>query len=184
MHPCIKISKKRTSHTSSETPKTETELPESKGVYILIASVAQTKRLAIGRLGEFTIIPGFYAYVGSACGHGGIRARVSHHLESITQPHWHIDYLLSLATPIEVWYAISDRKLERDWAKMLQYSPKFHTPIPRFGSSDYHRTRSTHLFYSKRRPLFRWFEEEIREAFEPSIRAQQFILPTSASTSC
>jgi Uri superfamily endonuclease len=150
----------------------------------LIASVAQTKRLAIGRLGEFIIIPGFYAYVGSACGHGGIRARVSYHLESITQPHWHIDYLLSLATPIEVWYAISDRKLERDWAKILQYSPKFHTPIPRFGSSDYHRTRSTHLFYSKRRPLFRWFEEEIREVFEPSIRAQQFILPASASTSC
>jgi hypothetical protein len=81
--------------------------------------------------------------------------------------------------PSRVWYAISDRKLERDWAKMLQDSPKFHTPIPRFGSSDYHRTRTTHLFYSKRRPLFRWFEEKIREVFEPSIRAQQFLLPAS-----
>jgi Uri superfamily endonuclease len=161
-----------------------TELPESKGAYVLIASVAQTKRLAIGRLGEFIIIPGFYAYVGSACGHGSIRARVSHHLESIAQPHWHIDSLLGFATPIEVWYAISDCKLERDWAKMLQDSPKFRIPIPRFGSSDYHRTRTTHLFYSKRRPLFRWFEEKIREVFEPSIRAQQFILPASASTSC
>ena len=84
-----------------------TELPESKGAYVLIASVAQTKRLAIGRLGEFIIIPRFYAYVGSACGHGGIRARVSHHLESIAQPHWHIDYLLGLATPIEVWLLLS-----------------------------------------------------------------------------
>jgi Uri superfamily endonuclease len=148
-----------------------TELPESKGAYILIASVAQTKRLTIGRLGEFIIIPGFYAYVGSACGHGGIRARVSHHLESIAQPHWHIDYLLGFATPIEVWCAISDRKLEQDWAKMLQDSPKFHTPISRFGSSDYHRTRTTHLFYSKRRPLFRWFEEKIREVLS---RASEF----------
>jgi Uri superfamily endonuclease len=120
-----------------------TELPESKGAYVLIASVAQTKRLAIGRLGEFIIISGFYAYVGSACSHGGIRARVSHHLESIAQPHWYIDYLLGFATPIEVWYAISDRKLEQDWAKMLQDSPKFRTPTPRFGSSDYHRTRTT-----------------------------------------
>lgn len=107
-----------------------TELPESKGAYILIASVAQTKRLTIGRLGEFIIIPGFYAYLGSACGHGGIRARVGHHLEPIAQPHWHIDYLLGFATPIEVWCAISDRKLEQDWAKMLQDSPKFRTPIP------------------------------------------------------
>jgi len=106
-----------------------TELPESKGAYVLIASVAQTKRLAIGRLGEFIIIPGFYAYVGSACGHGGIRARVSHHLESITQPHWHIDYLLGLATPIEVWYttwkvsSFAGRQSLRlsGWHQHLQY---------------------------------------------------------------
>ncbi|MGH8626698.1 MAG: DUF123 domain-containing protein [Gammaproteobacteria bacterium] len=64
-------------------------------------------------MGKFTFVPGFYAYVGSACGHGGIRARVSHHLASIAQPHWHIDYLLGFATPIEVWYALSDRKLEQ-----------------------------------------------------------------------
>jgi Uri superfamily endonuclease len=91
--------------------------------------------------------------------------------------------LCCFATPIEVWCAISDRKLEQEWAKMLQDSPKFRTPISRFGSSDYHRTRTTHLFYSKRRPLFRWFEEKIREVFEPSIRTQQFILSASASTS-
>ena len=50
----IKISQKRT----SEIPKTETELPESKGVYILIASVAQTKRLTIGRPGGIHHHPG------------------------------------------------------------------------------------------------------------------------------
>jgi hypothetical protein len=44
------------------------DLPEDKGTYVLIASVAQMKRLEIGSLGRFDIIPGFYAYVGSAFG--------------------------------------------------------------------------------------------------------------------
>ncbi len=60
------------------------------------------KRLEIGRLGSFNIIPGFYAYVGSAFGPGGLRARIRHHLESVAQPHWHIDYLLGYAEPVEV----------------------------------------------------------------------------------
>lgn len=94
------------------------ELPEDKGTYTLIVSVAQRRRLEIGRLGAFDIVPGFYAYVGSACGPGGIRARISHHMESTAAPHWHIDYLLGVATPIEVWFTVSDRKLEQDWAEL------------------------------------------------------------------
>jgi Uri superfamily endonuclease len=39
------------------------DLPEDKGTYVLIASVAQMKRLEIGSLGAFDIVPGFYAYV-------------------------------------------------------------------------------------------------------------------------
>ncbi|MGH8644662.1 MAG: GIY-YIG nuclease family protein [Gammaproteobacteria bacterium] len=160
------------------------EVPESKGAYILIVSVKQTQRLVIGRLGRCTFSPGFYGYVGSACGHGGIRARVSHHLASIAQPHWHIDYLLGFATPIEVWYASSDRKLEREWAEMLRHSARFQTPIPHFGASDYRRSRTTHLFYSKQRPSFRWFEAKVGKVFEPSIRPQQFTLPTSSGALC
>ena len=152
------------------------ELPDSKGVYILLAWLNRTQSIGIGQLGQFSFSPGHYVYVGSACGHGGIRARVGHHLESRAQPHWHIDYLLAVATPIEVWYAISDRKLERDWADMLQHSSLFHASIPRFGSSDYRRSRTTHLFYSKQRPSFQWFEAKVRESFEPRIQPQQLIL--------
>ena len=80
-------------------------LPEDKGTYILIASVCQMKRLEIGSLGKFDIVPGFYSYVGSAFGSGGLCARIGHHLESTAAPHWHIDYLLQIATPIDVWLA-------------------------------------------------------------------------------
>jgi Uri superfamily endonuclease len=50
------------------------DLPEEKGTYAFIASVPQMKHIEIGRLGVFDLLPGFYAYVGSAFGAGGLRA--------------------------------------------------------------------------------------------------------------
>jgi Uri superfamily endonuclease len=63
------------------------DLPADNGTYILIARMSQMKRLQVGSLVEFDIIPGFYAYVGSAFGSGALRARIGHHLESSTEPH-------------------------------------------------------------------------------------------------
>src|SRR6266851_1167960 len=143
------------------------DLPKAKGTYVLIASVAQMKRLEIGRLGAYDIVPGFYAYVGSAFGAGGLGARLAHHLESTAPPHWHVDYLLGVAEPVEVWYTTANQRLEHHWAELLEKAPHFRVPIPRFGSSDYHRSRSSHLFHSNRRPSFRWFQQTIREQFEP-----------------
>lgn len=142
------------------------DLPDEKGTYILIACVAQMKRIEVGQLGTFDIVPGFYAYVGSAFGGGGLRARLGHHLESTTAPHWHIDYLLEVAQPVEVWYATGGRKLEHRWADLLEKASIFRVPIPRFGSSDYHRSRSSHLFYSRRRPAFAWFQQQLVERVE------------------
>ena len=142
------------------------ELPEDKGTYILISCVTQMRRWAIGSLGKFDLIPGFYAYVGSAFGAGGLRARVGHHLAATAEPHWHIDYLLQVASPVEVWYSTADRKLEHHWAEFLEAAPRFRVPIPRFGASEYHRSRRSHLFYSKRRPSFLWFQKQMMDAFE------------------
>jgi Uri superfamily endonuclease len=61
------------------------DLPDQKGTYVLIAKVTEVRRLRIGYLGEFDIVPGFYAYVGSAFGSGGLRARIGHHLESTAE---------------------------------------------------------------------------------------------------
>ena len=152
------------------------ELPEAKGTYVLIASMAQMKRVGFGSLGAHGIVPGFYAYVGSAFGSGGLRARIGHHLESTAEPHWHIDYLLGVAEPIEVWYTTENQKLEHHWADLLENAPQFRIPIPRFGSSDYHRSRSSHLFFSKRRPAFRWFQQQLQEHFE-GVLAEQCVIP-------
>ncbi|MCL4181522.1 MAG: hypothetical protein KJ072_27760 [Verrucomicrobia bacterium] len=87
-----------------------------------------------------------------------------------------LGYLMAFATPIEVWHAASDRKLERDWVGLLESEPRFSCPIARFGSSDYHRSRTSHLFFSKRRPSFQWFEQRVRAVFEPNVRAQRAVL--------
>lgn len=155
------------------------EVPDDHGTYILLCCVDQMRRLEIGRMGVFDIVPGHYAYVGSACGAGGLRARLQHHLDSIASPHWHIDYLLQFARPTEVWFAVSDRRMEQDWAELLEHSHKLRAPIPRFGSSDYRRSRTAHLFYSKKMPAFRWFRELIAETYEPLIRVEQRIFGQS-----
>jgi len=151
------------------------DLPEAKGTYLLIAKASQLKQMGIGALGRFEIVPGFYAYVGSAFGSGGLRARLGHHLESTAEPHWHIDYLLQVATPIEVWFTTADQKLEHHWAELMENALGFRAPIPRFGSSDYHRSRVSHLFYSKRRPSFRWFKEQMNDKFD-GVEVEQFIV--------
>lgn len=151
------------------------DVPDEKGTYVLIASVPQMRRIEIGRLGAFGLVPGFYAYVGSAFGAGGLRARIGHHLESTAAPHWHIDYLLQVAQPVEVWYSTADQKLEHHWANLLEEALQFRIPIPRFGSSDYHRSRASHLFYSKRRPVLAWFQQQLVEQFE-GVHAEQYII--------
>src|ERR1041385_1475652 len=100
------------------------ELPADKGTYVLIVSVPQMKRVTVGQLGEFDIVPGFYAYVGSAFGAGGLAARIGHHLESAAAPHWHVDYLLQVAEPVEVWYTIAGQKLD------LKMSRRSGTSLP------------------------------------------------------
>lgn len=142
------------------------ELPEAKGTYFLIAELSQMRRLEIGRLGKFDLITGFYAYVGSAFGPGGLQARLGHHLAAKTRLHWHIDYLLQVANPIEIWFSVAAERLEPQWADFMAATPRFRTPIPRFGASDYCRSGRSHLFYSKRRPSFRWFRQQMEGRFK------------------
>ena len=51
------------------------------------------------RFGKLTLAAGQYAYVGSAHGPGGLRARVGRHLRAEKPLHWHIDYLTA-ALPV------------------------------------------------------------------------------------
>jgi endonuclease-3 len=68
-----------------------------KGTYVLDLEVDTRKRINVGALGEKVFEPGRYAYVGSAFGQGGLKARVRRHKTVLTGEndtrHWHINYL-------------------------------------------------------------------------------------------
>jgi len=157
-------------------------LPEDKGAYVLVSRLDAAATLEIGRLGRFSLRPGWYAYVGSACGAGGLRARIARHLDPDKRFHWHIDYLLQAARPVEVWFAVSDRKLEAEWAEMMARSPEWRVAIPRFGASDYRRARHSHLFYRRRPARFEQFAARVREIFLPEVQPRRFLLEPAAES--
>ena len=150
------------------------DLQDEKGTYVLIASVPKMKAhlRVLANWSVRYIVPRFYAYVGSAFGAGGLGGRIGHHLESTASPHWHIDYLLQLAQPVQGSGTRPQTKNSNatgpnSWRKASQ----FRIPIPRFGSSDHHRSRSSHLFYSKRRPrLWRGFNNSLWNGLRTSTR--------------
>lgn len=122
------------------------QLPSDPGTYALILQILEPAAIRAGSLGIFQLVPGFYIYLGSAFGPGGIRARLKHHLSPVRSPHWHIDYLRQSAQVIDIIYRCCPDRLEHLWAAELISDPKFSIPIPRFGASDCRCP--THLFFS------------------------------------
>lgn len=110
------------------------KLPAAGGTYLLGLRLSCDHELWIGRLGTFAFPAGWYAYTGSAL--GGLRARLRRHLRQTKALRWHIDYLLARAEPCEVWFVISPRRLECQWASMLATLPGAAIPVARFGASD------------------------------------------------
>jgi Uri superfamily endonuclease len=107
--------------------------------------VLQPYSLQVGRLGSFELQPGYYIYIGSALGPGGLRARVSRHLNHNKIRHWHIDYLLQVAVIRKMWVAYNPVRQEHTWVKHLQQIPGSSVPIKGFGSSDCQC--ESHLFH-------------------------------------
>ena len=129
------------------------------GTYVLLLRVAVDWTCQVGKLGRLTFCTGFYLYVGSAQGRGGISGRLRHHLNPSAVPHWHIDYLAKVATLEEIWYQESQTKQEHNWAAIL--STLRGIPLAGFGSSDC-RCQS-HLFLFVRRPRINSLRKALRD---------------------
>jgi Uri superfamily endonuclease len=148
-------------------------LPEY-GTYVLTLRLERRRRLAVGKLGRFDFPPGFYAYVGSAFGPGGLPARLKHHLTSRSKPHWHIDYLRRAARPVSLWASGEWARREHLWAEVLSQMPGVETPAPGFGSSDCRCP--THLFRFTGTPQFNEFAGLVRKCAPASGRVRHFRL--------
>ena len=112
-----------------------------KGSYILILQLPEQQTITIGSLPDVYFPRGHYAYVGSAM--GGLKSRLSHHLQGSKKPRWHIDYLLQRASISSIILYETGEKTECTIAEALSHQ---FDSIPAFGCSDC-RCRS-HLFFS------------------------------------
>ncbi|MGK7956135.1 MAG: DUF123 domain-containing protein, partial [Crocosphaera sp.] len=108
---------------------------------------SSSPQVTIGKLGTYPIKPGYYCYVGSAFGRGGLKSRINRHLQIKKRFHWHLDYLRPHLTLVAIYYSTDTVKRECEWAKSLLKNEKISIPIKKFGSSDC--DCPAHLFYSQ-----------------------------------
>ncbi len=108
----------------------------AKGVYALLFHVPTETQVLVGRLGMLRLSPGFYVYVGSARGPGGLAARISRHLRREKTLHWHIDYLTTRVLPVSVLYTAEAQASECMWAQRLLALQGAFVPLVGFGNSD------------------------------------------------
>ena len=119
------------------------------GTYALVLQCTAAVNVQIGRWGTLQLQPGFYVYVGSAFGPGGVLSRVSRHCRADKARRWHIDYLREHATPVCCWYCHHPEHFEHQWADAVAKAQEM-VAIDGFGCSDC-RCRS-HLFYAENAP--------------------------------
>ena len=130
------------------------------GNYILLLYLSSDERLTIGKLGTFDFPAGWYAYVGSAFGPGGLLGRIKHHLRPVGQPHWHIDYLRQVAHLREIWLSPYPECHEEEWVDLMLAIPGATVAVEGFGASD--STRESHLIYFDVRPSLEDFIVGVR----------------------
>ncbi len=150
------------------------------GTYALILRCAGSAEVSVGRLGTLPLRRGWYVYIGSARGPGGLRARLLHHLRPVVRPHWHIDYLRHHAAVgvKEVWTTCDRRATEHSWSRAFGRAPGALAPFAGFGSSDC--DCHAHLFYFSRRPATTLFSRSARaglSSFPPARPRKNTVIP-------
>lgn len=126
-----------------------------KGTYIIVLYVTRARSIQIGKLGRLRFKKGYYAYVGSAFGPGGLGSRLRHHLLPKKRAHWHMDYL---DFPVkEIWVSEEGEALEHHWAVDLEEMAS--DRMSGFGCSDCRC--SSHLFYFRQYDLIRSAREKL-----------------------
>ena len=110
---------------------------EVPGTYVVVYHLPWALRgLRVGALGTFDFPAGYYAYVGSAFGGGGVGKRIGRHCNRRSKERWNVDYLKPHCTPVAVWWTHDRRRVEFAWAAALGAMPGASFPAPRFGAAD------------------------------------------------
>jgi Uri superfamily endonuclease len=146
-------------------------LKPDKGTYVLLLSLRQeTFFPRIGPFGAVTLPRGYFLYVGSAFGSGGVKGRVGHHaLVHKERLHWHLDYARHKMDIEEVWCTYDLVKRECAWARLIHEHLGGDVVVTGFGSADCCKLRRdlrcpAHFFHFRSRPTPSKFLDVLREA--------------------
>ena len=142
------------------------------GTYALILACAGNVRIQVGRMGTLRLQPGYYVYLGSALGPGGVRARLAHHHKLSTRPHWHIDYLRAHTQIHCVWFIYDARRREHQWAGVMRTLSGAEIPLPGFGASDC--DCRSHLYFFTRCPSRSSFERGLESLAKGHPAVKEF----------
>jgi Uri superfamily endonuclease len=131
------------------------------GTYALLLRLDAPRVVRVGALGELDFPSGWYLYLGSALGPGGLAARLARHKRHADKRlHWHIDYVRAVMTLVEVWTEPGDVRQECGWAAAAAELPEASIIAPRLGASDCRCP--SHLYYYARRPQLEQFAAAIQ----------------------
>jgi Uri superfamily endonuclease len=128
---------------------------------VLLLRLDAPRVVRVGALGELDFPFGWYLYLGSALGPGGLAARLARHKQRADKRlHWHIDYVRAAMTLVEVWSEPGDARQECEWAAAAAELPGANVIAPRFGASDCRCP--SHLYHYARRPGLAEFAASIQ----------------------
>ena len=141
----------------------------SAGTYVIVLWLHTPQRVRVGRLAGgmagLWFPAGYYLYMGSAHGPGGLAARLARHGRRLgpgKRPHWHIDFLRERATFVGAWGREAHSQCERiecDWASAARRLPDADVVAARFGASDCRCP--AHLVRVPACPPDEWFRTEL-----------------------
>ena len=135
-------------------------LKSQSGTYALLMKLPGRRVIRIGRRGDGVFPQGYYTYIGSAFGSGGVCARLGRHLVHTKKMHWHIDYLREHVEIIAIWCTYDPLQREHQWSASFQQMASASTPFSRFGASDC--KCPSHLFLTHSVPDVRLFYERLK----------------------
>lgn len=116
------------------------KMPIVRGAYVLALRLDEEVPVALPRSAAGRLVPGWYLYMGSARGSGGVRARVRRHFRQTKKLHWHIDRLTAVSAEMAALSVAGGNECEL-LGKLLEH-PRFGVAVPGFGNTDCRRCAS------------------------------------------
>jgi len=112
------------------------KIPAEPGSYIVIGRLNDDVQFTSGPFLGQLLICGYYLYSGSAFGPGGLRARITRHLNPDTKKFWHFDHLKANLHFYEILYSSCAKNQECEFILALQEMEVISFPFIKFGSGD------------------------------------------------